>query len=168
MRIAWTIRWLLLLGVVVVFETACGPIRATSGLVYARQALDEAEADGADSVALYEMTLAREYLRKASEELGYNDYYMAEQLAIKAEQLADLAREKTIGTAAFEQEKPPEITGTPEVDVEELPDWGELDPDRRAGDEDADEQLLEAEDPWGDYTPSTGDGDDEENTGGTP
>ncbi len=168
MRIAWTIRWLLLLGALLVFETACGPIRATSGLVYAKQALTEAEADGADSVALYEMTLAREYLRKASEELGYNDYYMAEQLAIKAEELADLARQKTLGGEIIEEEKPDEITGVtvPDVDVTDLPEWGEVVPDARIDQGEKDEQLLEAEDPWGDYTPSTEDEDD--TSGGTP
>ena len=52
MRIAWTIRWLLLLGALLVFETACGPIRATSGLVYAKQALTEAEGNNTEAMRI--------------------------------------------------------------------------------------------------------------------
>ena len=147
-----TLRWILLLGVVAVLETACGPIRSTSGVVYARQAIQDAESEGADGVALYEMTLAREYLRKAREEMGYNDYYMAEQLAIKAEEMADLAMEKTLGASAV---APVERGGVEEPNIDELPDWGELDPERRSGDEEEGDDLLDAEDPWGTYKPST-------------
>jgi len=153
-----TLRWILLLGVVAVLETACGPIRSTSGVVYARQAIQEAETEGADSVALYEMTLAREYLRKAREEMGYNDYYMAEQLAIKAEEMADLALERTLGAAAL---APVRTGGVEAPNIEDLPDWGELDPERRTGAEQEQEDLLDAEDPWGTYKPSTGSGEDE-------
>ena len=159
MRTFLTIRWLLLLLALAVLETACGPIRATTGMVDARRAIGEAEIEGADSVALYEMSLAREYLGKANEELGYNDYYMAEQLAIKAIELAELALEKTIGSAAFEAERVDTVVETP--DMEELPDWGEVDPDWGAEEEPAGD-LLDQEDPWGSYTPSTG--EDEEET----
>ena len=141
------------MSVVAVMETACGPIRSTSGVVYARQAIQDAESEGADSVALYEMTLAREYLRKAREEMGYNDYYMAEQLAIKAEEMADLALDKTLGAAAVSTDR---AHGVETPNLEDLPDWGELDPERRSGDEEEGEELLE-EDSWGTYKPSTGD-----------
>jgi len=102
MRISITIRWLLLIPVVALLETACGPIRSTSGLIAARQAIADAEAENADGAALYEMTLAREYLRKGNEELGYNDYYMAEQLYIKAEQLAVTALSEYSEGASFD------------------------------------------------------------------
>ena len=157
MRTFLTIRWLLLILAVAVLETACGPIRATTGMVDARHAIEEAEVEGADSVALYEMSLAREYLGKANEELGYNDYYMAEQLAIKAEEMADLAMEKTLGVTAV---GPVESGGVEAPNIEDLPDWGELDPDRRTGAEDEEEgDILEQEDPWGTYKPSTDEGD---------
>lgn len=170
MQSCLTIRWLALLVAVAMVETACGPIRATTGMTDARHAIEDAEAEGADAVALYEMTLAREYLGKAREELGYNDYYMAEQLAIKAVELADLALEKTIGSDVFkagEQEVPVEAP-----DMEALPDWGEVSPDwgkteeeRKGAPEEGD--VLDTDDSWEGYTPST-DEEDETSGGGTP
>jgi len=166
MRTTTTIRWLALLAAVALAETACGPIRATTGMNDARLAINDAEAEGADAVALYEMTLAREYLGKAREELGYNDYYMAEQLALKALELADLALDKTIGSDVFKAGEEDVEVEAP--DMEELPDWGEVSPDWGKTEEEKkgteEEELLDSE--WGGYTPSTGDGDDEETTGG--
>jgi len=167
-----TIRWIALLMAVALVETACGPIRATTGMTDARLAIQDAEAEGADAVALYEMTLAREYLGKAREELGFNDYYMAEQLALKAVELADLALEKTIGSDVFKtggQDVPVEAP-----DMEALPEWGEVSPDwgkteeeRQGTTEEGD--LLDSDEPWGGYTPSTGDDEDDESSdGGTP
>ena len=170
MRSCLTIRWLALLAVVAMVETACGPIRATTGMTDARLAIQDAEVEGADAVALYEMTLAREYLGKAREELGYNDYYMAEQLAIKAAELADLALEKTIGSAVFKagEEEVPVVA----PNMEELPDWGEVSPDwgktedeRKGTPEEGD--ILDTEEAWDGYTPSTDDKDDETSGGGT-
>ncbi len=143
-------RWLLLILAVAVLQTACGPIRSTTGLVDARAAIRSAEDVNADRVALYEMTLAREYLQKAREEMGYNDYYVAEQLTTKAIELATAAREKAVG-----QEHLLEDDGTgpavEEPDLDVLPDVGELAPDRRAGDEEAGDDLLQPEsaNPWG-------------------
>ncbi|MBN1337524.1 MAG: DUF4398 domain-containing protein [Deltaproteobacteria bacterium] len=59
----------------------------------AERSLDDAIAAGADTRALYEFTLAREYLEKAKEESGYSDYKDAEQLARKAEKWAVQALE---------------------------------------------------------------------------
>jgi len=144
MRISITIRWLLLIPVVALLETACGPIRSTSGLIAAKQAIADAEAENADSAALYEMTLAREYLRKGNEELGYNDYYMAEQLYIKAEQLAVTALEKMLGAEIIDGQD--ELVPLDDSDLDLIPEEGELDPDRRTGGEDDMEDLLEQED----------------------
>lgn len=149
-----SIRWLLLIPAIAVLQTACGPIRATTGVVDARAAIRSAEEVQADSVALYEMTLAREYLQKAREEMGYNDYYVAEQLSLKAIELATAAREKAVGV---EQLLEDDTVGGPvleEPDLDVLPDIGELAPDRRAGDEEEGDDLLQPEggDPWGGTT----------------
>jgi hypothetical protein len=129
-----------LLPLIALIETACGPIKSTMGLVEARQAVKEAEAEGADGEALYEMTLAREYLRKANEELGYNDYYMADQLALKANELAVAALEKVLGAKVIESD---DMTPIDEPDLDVLPEEGELDPERRRGDEGQDDVLEE-------------------------
>ncbi len=153
MRISITLRWLLLLPVVALLETACGPIRSTSGLIAAKQAIADAEAENADSAALYEMTLAREYLRKGNEELGYNDYYMAEQLYIKSEQLAVTALEKVLGTEVIEDQD--QLVPLDDPDLELIPEEGELDPNRRKGDEEEIEDLLEQEDTLAPEEPAT-------------
>lgn len=145
-----SIRWLLLIPAIAVLQTACGPIRATTGVVDARAAIRSAEEAQADSVALYEMTLAREYLQKAREEMGYNDYYVAEQLSLKAIELATAARQKAVGVEQLIED---DTVGGPvleEPDLDVLPDIGELAPDRRAGDEEEGDDLLqpEGDDPW--------------------
>ncbi len=142
MRVSTTVRWLILVPMIALIETACGPIKSTTGIVEARQAIQEAEAEGADAQALYEMTLAREYLRKAHEELGYNQYYMADQLAIKAEELAVAALEKVLGAQVIEGE---DMTPINEPDLDVIPEEGELDPNRRRGDEDREDVL---DDTW--------------------
>ena len=149
------IRWSLLIRALAVLHTACGPIRATTGVVDARAAIRAAEEVNADSVALYEMTLAREYLGKAREEMGYNDYYVAEQLCIKAVEHAVAAREKAVGVDTLIEDDGSEggpVLEEPDLDV--LPDIGELAPDRRAGDEEEGDDLLQPEgsDPWGSNT----------------
>jgi len=150
-----TLRWLLLLVIVAVVETACGPIRSTAGLVDAQKMLQAAENEEADSVAQYEMTLARRYLDKAYEELGYNDYYTAEQMARKAEEHAEAALQKALGTELVDPlDAGPEIE---QPDLEVIPEEGELDPNRRAGDEDAGDVVLEQDPstPWATGTPGT-------------
>ncbi len=138
------LRWLLLLVIVAVIETACGPIRSTAGLADAQKMLRAAENEQADKVALYEMTLARKYLDKAFEELGYNDYYEAERLAIEAEGYAQAALQKALGTELIDpQDAGPAID---EPDLEVIPEEGELAPDRRTGDEDVGDVVLEQED----------------------
>jgi len=128
-----TLRWLLLLVIVAVVETACGPIRSTAGLVDAQKMLKAAENEQAEKFALYEMTLARRYMDKAYEELGYNDYYAAEQMAQKAELYAETALQKALGTAIIDpSDLGPAIE---EPDLEVIPEEGELAPDRRTGDE---------------------------------
>ncbi len=146
-----SIRGSLLILAIALLQTACGPIRSTTGVVDARTAIRAAEEVNADSVALYEMTLAREYLSKAREEMGYNDYYVAEQLCLKAVEHATAAREKAVGIETLIEDDG--VDGGPvleEPDLDVLPDLGELAPDRRAGDEDEGDDLLlpEGDDPW--------------------
>jgi Domain of unknown function (DUF4398) len=139
-----TLRWLLLLVIVAVVETACGPIRSTAGLVDAQKMLKAAENEQAEKFALYEMTLARRYMDKAYEELGYNDYYAAEQMAQKAEGYAETALQKALGTEIIDpSDLGPAIE---EPDLEVIPEEGELAPDRRTGDEDVGDVILEQED----------------------
>lgn len=57
----------------------------------AQRSMDGAIAAGADTKAVYEYTLAREYLAKAREESGYSDFKDAEILARKARTWADKA-----------------------------------------------------------------------------
>jgi hypothetical protein len=142
-----SIRWLLLLPAIAAFATACGPIRSTAGMVDARAAIRAAEDVGADSVALYEMTLAREYLDKAREEMGYNDYFVAEQLSIKAMELALAAREKAVGDELLLEDDETTSPVMEDPDLDELPDIGELSPQRRSGAKEDEDDLL-APDPW--------------------
>ncbi len=51
----------------------------------AQRAMDVALEAGADTQAVYEYTLAREYLEKAREEDGFTDYRDAELLARKSQ-----------------------------------------------------------------------------------
>jgi hypothetical protein len=62
----------------------CGAGRGIYYVWGAEKAFHEAEQRGAEKNAVYEYVLAREYLQKAKEEIGYSDYRAAEQLAAKA------------------------------------------------------------------------------------
>jgi hypothetical protein len=66
--------------------------RAAYYLVDATRTYQEAADAGAAEGAVYEFTLAGEYLRKAREEDGYADYDAAEKLARRATQEAIKAK----------------------------------------------------------------------------
>ena len=65
--------------------TGCTAGRSLYYVWSAERSVTEAVEAGADTKAVYEYTLAREYLKKAKEETGYSDYKDAERLARKAE-----------------------------------------------------------------------------------
>lgn len=138
-----TLRWLLLLVFVAVVETACGPIRSTASLVDAQKMIKAAENEQAEKFALYEMTLARRYMDKAYEELGYSDYFAAEQMAQKAELHAETALQISLGTEIVDPSDLGPIIDEPDLEV--IPEEGELAPDRRTGDEDVGDVILEQE-----------------------
>lgn len=71
---------------------ACGPITATTTLADATVAVEAAQGLEAERYAVYEYTMAVEYLRKAREEEGYSDFQAAVDLANKAREFAEKAR----------------------------------------------------------------------------
>lgn len=60
--------------------SGCTAGRATFMLVNAEREYQTALEQGADQKAVYEITLAHEYLQKAKEEAGYSDYGPVDQL----------------------------------------------------------------------------------------
>ena len=60
--------------------TGCTAGRATYMLVNAEREYQTAVEQGADQRAVYEITLAHEYLQKAKEEAGYSEYGPVDQL----------------------------------------------------------------------------------------
>jgi hypothetical protein len=72
----------------------CGPVQYI-GLVSMRasNALAQAELAGADQLAPYEYTMAREYYRKAREEAGFSAFENAAEYGRRCEEMAGLAQE---------------------------------------------------------------------------
>src|SRR5678815_4764559 len=79
---------LLALGLVL---PGCTAARAEVSIVTADQALGRAREQDADTLAVYEYTMASRYLEKAKEEAGYSDFKAAQQLAAKSANWADQA-----------------------------------------------------------------------------
>ncbi len=63
---------------------ACGAGRSVYYLWDAQREFARAEESGAAQKAVFEYTMARQYLLKAREEAGYSDYQAAEDLARKS------------------------------------------------------------------------------------
>ena len=105
-------------------STACGPISTTLALHDAESAIAVARAADAQRYALYELTSAEEYFRKAREEEGYSDFQAALDLAQSARVFADKARDRAL--------KNPARGGGPAVPSTGLDEPGEpnLDPSR--------------------------------------
>lgn len=112
--------WIFVIGL-----TGCAPVVGSVQLVNADIAVDAAESAGAPKYAVYEFTMAREYLKKAREESGYSDFAAARVYAEKAIKYAETARERALEATA---------AGTPGV---LLPDSDspapELEPDVQGG-----------------------------------
>ncbi|MCK6571297.1 DUF4398 domain-containing protein [Myxococcota bacterium] len=79
---------------------ACGPVSTTLALSDAESAIESARAADARRYALYELTSAEEYFRKAREEEGYSDFQAALDLAETARGFADRARARALASPA--------------------------------------------------------------------
>lgn len=91
---------------------ACGPVKSTSAIRKARQAIREAETAGAQKSASYQFALAQEYYNKAREEAGYSKYQVATTLAEKAQEYAIEALK--VGAKKKKQPAPPLVKPNPE------------------------------------------------------
>lgn len=74
--------------------TGCGPILSTYLILSAQADLEGAKAAEAEKYAVYEYTMASEYLHKAREEQGYADFGPSIDYAFKAEEMAAKGTEK--------------------------------------------------------------------------
>jgi hypothetical protein len=102
--------------------SACGPVSSTLALSDAESAIEAARAADARRYALYELTSAEEYFRKAREEEGFADYQDALDLAETARGFADRARARALASPARRggpavpvggPDEPPEDEDTP-------------------------------------------------------
>lgn len=82
---------LALLGAALGAVSGCAAAKASVQILSAEQALHRAETYQAPEVAVYEYTMATEYLDKAREEAGYADYRIADALARKSAEWSDRA-----------------------------------------------------------------------------
>lgn len=110
---------------VIFVALGCAPIVGTVQLVNADIAVNAAESAGAPTYAIYEFTMAREYLKKAREESGYSDFAAARVYAEKALKYAETARSRALEVSA---------TGSPNVILpEDVTASPELEPDVQGG-----------------------------------
>lgn len=93
MNLKWR-NFALIMMVVFMFSTGCGPIMSTGRISDAKDALAKAEAANAAERAPYEYTMAQEYLRKADELWGYSQFGYSSDYAKKAIEMATAAEEK--------------------------------------------------------------------------
>lgn len=77
--------------------------RSTVSLVQAEQAVYVAREAGAPDRAVYEWTLAEQYMVKAREEWGHADYEVADELAVKAQSWAEAAERSASEMQRIEQ-----------------------------------------------------------------
>lgn len=111
---------ILLLLVLPLAASGCGPVVSGVQIVKANIALSAAATAGAKRAALYEYTAAKEYLQKAREEEAYSDFWASRIYADKALEYADRARKKAAATGGEpstvvlpEQAPPSESTSAP-------------------------------------------------------
>lgn len=84
-------------------SAGCGPIVSGVQTIKANVAISSAETAGAQRLAIYEYTAAREYLQKSREEHAYSDFWAARLYADKALDYALKARQKAESAADTEQ-----------------------------------------------------------------
>ena len=85
--IAISLVWLL-------FAGGCGPLVSGVKIIQADIRLSEAETAGAKLNALYEYTIAEEYLKKSREEHAYSEFWTARRYADYAILFGEKARSK--------------------------------------------------------------------------
>ena len=73
----------------------CGPIASTGPMLQARDLVEDARAAGSERFAMYEFTMAREYLAKAREEWAYSDFQKASEYSDLAADFAKRAMART-------------------------------------------------------------------------
>lgn len=74
-----------------VWSTGCAAVRAGIQVQDAQAARDSAIQDGADTLAVYEFTMAERYLEKAWEEMGTGAYKTSVELSRKSAEWSDQA-----------------------------------------------------------------------------
>ena len=109
-----TTRWLRAgLYCVLAFLGGCGPITSTTTIAEATVAVGAADGVEAEKFAVYEYTSAHQYLRKAREEEGYSDFQAAIDLAKKAREFAEMARELAMSNPGREMNAPGAVDPRP-------------------------------------------------------
>ncbi len=109
--------------------SGCTAARASYYLLDAERKFETAVAAGAEERAVYEITLAREYLWKAKEEVNSSDYGAAEQLSKKSVVWSAEAFEKSSDVGydvkdadqfvpESKPEKPPEPKDDTPIDID--------------------------------------------------
>ncbi len=73
----------------------CGPIASTGPMLQARDLVAYAQGTGSERFAMYEFTMAREYLAKAREEWAYSDFQKAREYSDLAADYAKRAIART-------------------------------------------------------------------------
>jgi hypothetical protein len=83
--------------------SGCGPVVSGVKILSASVRLSETETAGARETALYEFTMAEEYLKKAREEHAYSEFWYARRYVDKALLYAKEARSRAEVAARTEQ-----------------------------------------------------------------
>lgn len=104
-------RVLLMLGLLAVSGCYAG-VRGTVKLMEGDQELAQARAAGAQARAVYEWTLADEYMKKARDEWARSEYESAEKLVVKAKRWAAEADRAARNSAPLE-----DLDSVPEAEM---------------------------------------------------
>jgi hypothetical protein len=108
---------------------ACGPVTSTMTVNEATVAVEAAQAVDAERYALYEYASAVEYLKKAKEEEGFSDFQAAVDLARKARDFAEKARQRALASPLRGTLRPgetPSNLGEPDDEDHDEPDGSRL------------------------------------------
>ena len=85
-----------LVGSIIIYVSACGPVESTSLIIKADRAISNAETVEARNKSPYEYYAAKELVYKAREEWGYSDFEYAIDYAKDARDLAIKGREQAL------------------------------------------------------------------------
>lgn len=96
-------RLLLVVAAFTVLSAGCGPIQSTAALIDADVAVESARAAGAEKASPFEFDSAQLYLQKAREVSGYAQYEAATRFALKAKDLAGVARKNSVAASNREE-----------------------------------------------------------------